>query len=201
VGVVANGVDIEYFDAVPKHQLTDPTILFVGTFSWLPNVQAVNFLVNKIWPLILKQVPQARLKIVGFSPTPEIMSYHQKQSITVDGSVDDIRTAYAAAHVLVAPVMWGKGTRYKILEAMATHTPIVATPTAIEGIAGIKPDTHVLLGSDAASLAQQTVNLLTDTALQGKLADHSYELVKKRYNWHAISNDLDQIYQEIGSRS
>jgi polysaccharide biosynthesis protein PslH len=198
IDVVANGVDTDYFDAMPKHLPPEPTILFVGTFSWLPNVQAVNYLVKEVWPLIIKQIPKAKLHIVGFSPTPEIQAYGKLQRVTVDGGVKDIRTAYAGAHVLVAPVNWGKGTRYKILEAMATKTPIIATPLAMEGIAGADNGTHVLTGQSAKDLADLTVKVLRTRTLAHTLATNSYRLVTKHYNWSAISDELDRVYQEIG---
>lgn len=200
IDVVANGVDVEYFNQVPKKLPKNPTILFVGTFSWLPNRQAVTYLVEEMWPIIKKQVKNAKLSIVGFRPTPEILAYNQQKDVTVDGGVEDIRTAYAHAHVLAAPVNWGKGTRYKILEAMATRTPIVSTPLAVEGIAGIEPGKHVLVGDDPKELAQLTVKLLQDTSLQKHVAKSSYELVSTKYNWHAISQDLDRVYQEIGGK-
>jgi polysaccharide biosynthesis protein PslH len=200
IDVVANGVDIPYFDTVPKTKPAKPTILFVGTFSWLPNVQAVKHLVYDIWPLITKKLPGVRLHIVGFSPTTEIVRFGKLDHITVSGSVEDIRTAYATSHVLLAPVKWGKGTRYKILEAMATHTPVVATPLAVEGITGIKPGTHALIGSSPKKLADLTVKLLSEPSLQKKLAQNSYALVRKRYNWPRIADQLSTIYETIGSR-
>lgn len=200
IDVVANGVDTEFFDRVPKQLPDKPTILFVGTFSWLPNVQAVTYLVKEVWPLIKAQKPEARLHIVGFSPTTEIKAFGALPDVTVDGGVADIRTAYKSAHVLVAPVNWGKGTRYKILEAMATKTPIIATPLSVEGIAGIKNGEHVLTGETAAELAQLTVKVLNQPDLASKLAENSYALVTKKYNWAAISNELDRVYQEIGQK-
>lgn len=200
IDVVANGVDIEYFDVIKKDLPKLPTVLFVGTFSWLPNVQAVTYLVEEIWPLVRKKMPQAQLQIVGFQPTKTIREYARLDSVSVQGSVKDIRDAYASSHMLLAPVEWGKGTRYKILESMATKTPIVATPVAVEGIHGLESNEHVLLGSSATELADQTLQLLQDKRLQQRLSKNSYQLVKENYNWKVISNELDRIYREIGTK-
>ncbi len=201
VDVVANGVDTDYFDAVPKRLPSKPTILFVGTFYWLPNVQAVNYLVKEIWPIIREKLPQAHLHIVGFRPTPEIQSYNKLPHVKVSGSIKDIRTAYSGAHALLAPVMWGKGTRYKILEAMATKTPIVATPLAVEGIEGLQIDTHVVIGNSPEELANATIKTLLDKKFQQQLANNSYQLVTKHYNWQAISKDLDRLYSVVGQQN
>ena len=199
INVVANGIDIEFFNQVKKQLPSNPTILFVGTFSWLPNIQAVTYLVEEVFPLIKKALPNTKLHIVGFSPTKKVRSFGNSPDITVSGSVEDIRTAYATAHVSVSPVKWGKGTRYKILEAMVTKTPIISTPIAVEGINGIKNNQHVLLGESAQELAQQTIKILKNPKLHQRLAKNAYELVTSRYNWESISEELDHIYQELGS--
>lgn len=201
VDVVANGVDTDYFDKVKKTLPTKPTILFVGTFYWLPNVQAVKYLATEIWPIIRRKFPEAHLHVVGFRPTKEIQSYNRLPHVKVSGSIKDIRQAYAKAHLLLAPVKWGKGTRYKILEAMATKTPIVATPLAVEGINGLEVDKHVFIGDTAEELADATIKVLKDAKLQKRLADNSYHLVTKNYNWQAISKDLDRLYSEVGKKN
>jgi glycosyltransferase involved in cell wall biosynthesis len=68
INVVANGVDVEYFQQTKKSLPKNPTVLFVGTFKWLPNVEAVKFLVHDVWPKILQALPSATLHIVGSSP-------------------------------------------------------------------------------------------------------------------------------------
>jgi polysaccharide biosynthesis protein PslH len=201
VSVVANGVDTEFFDDVEKKLPKKPTILFVGTFYWLPNVQAVNYLVKHVWPIIRRKLPETHLHIVGFRPTEEIQSYNRLPHVKVSGSIKDIRQAYAKAHLLLAPVKWGKGTRYKILEAMATKTPIVATPLAVEGIEGLEYDKHVSIGDTPEELADATIKVLKSPEIQRKLAQNSYHLVNKNYNWQAISKDLDRLYSGVGKQN
>jgi len=197
IDVVANGVDIELFDQTKKRLPQNPSVLFVGTFKWLPNVDAVKLLVREIWPRIIKKLPQVRLKIVGFSPTKEIIKFGRDPKIEVLGKVEDIRQAYGQAHVLLAPIRSGKGTRYKVLEAMATGTPIVSTKLGVEGI-DVAPGKEVLVGDTPKELAELTVKVLKDEKLQGKMARAGRQLVKERYNWQSISRELDRIYQELG---
>jgi len=199
IDVVANGVDIDRFAQIKKHLPKDPTILFVGTFKWLPNIDAVEFLVEEIWPQIKRSLPKAKLWIVGHSPTPKVQEFGKAPDITVSAGVKDIRLAYAKAHVLLAPIRSGKGTRYKIIEAMATETPVVTTKLGAEGLS-ITPGKHVLIGDTSSSLARATIKLLTNPYLQEKLALSAVALVANRYNWQTISNDLDRLYRQIGER-
>ena len=194
--VVANGVDIDYFMQTKKKLPKSPTVLFVGTFKWLPNIEAVEEIVHKIWPLIIKAIPQARLKIVGFSPTDKIKSYGQDPSIEVLGGVEDIRDAFATAHVLLAPIRSGKGTRFKVLEAMVTGTPVVATNLAVEGI-DLTPGVNVLTADTSKELATLTVQLLEDKNLQLRMGEAGREIVRATYSWDNIAKALDHVYKEF----
>lgn len=193
--VVANGVDLAYFSAVKKNLPKDPTVLFVGTFKWLPNKEAVEEIVTKIWPQVLQKLPSAKLKIVGFSPTPRIQSFAKDPSIEVLGAIKDIRTAFATSHVLLAPIRSGKGTRYKVLEAMITGTPVVATPLAAEGL-DLKDGQNVLLATTPKELSEKVVRLLKDKKLQLKLAKAGQLIVKANYGWDQIAKVLGQVYNE-----
>lgn len=198
VDVVANGVDIEHFAQTKKIKTNLPTVLFVGQFKWLPNRDATKFLVSEIWPKIKDQIPNAKLWIVGRNPPGDILAL-KSQDIQIDGGVEDIRTAYGNADVLLAPIRNGRGTKYKILEAMATKTPIVGTPLAIEGI-NIKNGKEAQVAKSAQNLARETINVLKNPKMGEDLARAAYLLVSKDYNWKKISLELDRVYQEVGRR-
>lgn len=200
IEVVANGVDIDWFQEVAKRETTNPTILSVGTFKWLPNVEAVKYLVAKVWPLIKQQLPNAKLKIVGNAPTPDVFSYEkQDSSIKVIGRIPDIRDAFASSDILMAPVFSGKGTRYKVLEAMASGTPIVATTTAVEGLEVVN-GVHVMTSDSPAEMAKLAIELLNDKEKRKAMAKNGKKFVKQHYDWSLISHKLDMIYQRIGSK-
>lgn len=201
IAVVSNGVDVEWFAEKKRNLPEFPTILSVGTFNWLPNVEAVNFLVKEVWPKIKQKLPQAKLWIVGNAPTQQVFEYQKKDTaITITGGIPDIRDAFAGAHVLVAPVFSGKGTRYKVLEAMAAGTPIVATPIAVEGL-GVEHNVHVMIGKNAEEIAEMTIKVLEDPALQEKLALNGRKFVESQYDWNFIAQKLDLIYRDMANKN
>lgn len=198
IDVVANGVDTTWFAAKKIPQKITPTLLSVGTFKWLPNIEAVKFLVKKVWPLIKARRPDTKLWIVGNAPTKEIINYAANdRQIEVSGNIPDIRDAFSSAHILLAPVFSGKGTRYKILEAMASGTPIIATSTAIEGL-GVKHGVEVLIADTAADMAKAALKLLGDKNRQHQLSQKGKIFVKKHYDWSHIATKLNQVYQNLG---
>jgi glycosyltransferase involved in cell wall biosynthesis len=198
VKVVSNGVDSAWFDQVERQLPPRPTMLYVGTFKWLPNIEAVQFLVKKVWPLLTKLIPEAQLKIVGNAPTAEIKQFGRSHdNITVAGRIPDIRTAFKSSHLLLAPVFSGKGTRYKILEAMACGTPIVATDTAVEGL-NVTDQKQVLIANQAQDMAQAAVHLIENQELWQQLSEQGHRFVQKKYDWSLIAQQLDYIYQSLG---
>jgi len=197
VDVIANGVDIEFFEKTQKQTLKNPTVLFVGNFKWLPNRDATKFLIEEIWPKIKTNIKNVRLWIVGRNPPEDILKY-SSVDINIDSKVEDIRQAYGKSSVLVAPIRNGRGTKYKILEAMATKTPIVGTRLAIEGL-NIKNEKEALIGSNSENLSKQTIRILKDNKLGTNLAQRAYQLVKDQYDWKKISQELDRVYKEVGA--
>ena len=195
VDVVANGVDVEHFNKVKPQKPTIPTILFVGNFKWLPNKDAAKFLVTKIWPKIKEKLPQAKLWIVGRNPTPDIINLSQRGSINITGDIDDIRTAFSRSHLMLAPIRNGRGTKYKVLEAMASRVPVVTTRLGIEGI---KAKDSVIVAESADNLASNTIKVLTNPKLAESMAKEAQAIVYQSYNWQSISRKLDQIYKQLG---
>ena len=197
IAVVENGVDVHWFNQKQRIKPKQPTILFVGTFNWLPNREAVKFLVHQVWPKIKIKIPQARLWIVGNAPTADILRLSKKQNrIKVTGGIADIRDAFRAASVLVAPVFSGKGTRYKVLEAMAAGTPVVATPLAVEGLK-VKHQQHVLIAKTATEITRATAELIRQPDLRQKLARNAKNFVGQHYDWPLIARKLNQIYNSV----
>lgn len=199
--VVANGVDSTWFSDYQRQKLNHPTLLFVGTFKWLPNMEAVEYLVSEVWPKLKQQIESARLWIVGNAPTPKVFEYQKKDnSITVTGGIPDIRDAFTGASVLVAPIFSGKGTRYKILEAMACGTPIVGTKLSVEGLQ-ITNGVHYLQAETPHQFVKQLTKLLSNTQLQKKLAKNGQDFVRANFDWHQIGQDLLKVYQQLISNS
>jgi glycosyltransferase involved in cell wall biosynthesis len=196
VEVIANGVDIRYFDKITKMVNKTPTVIFIGQFKWLPNLDAAIFLAEDIWPKIIKQIPEAKLLIVGRDPTKEVIMFNGKNNIQVRSDIEDIRMVYAVADVLVAPIRNGKGTKYKVIEAMATKTPIVGTPLAVSGL-DIKNGVHALIGLDEDELASLTIKILRNKKLARKIAENAYRLAEIEYGWEKVMRKLNEVYNNM----
>ena len=195
VSIVPNGVDCDFFTFRKNIPKDNSTILFVGNFKWLQNREAVLELVNKIWPKISTKVKTAKLWIVGKFPTREILALNSVR-IKISADVEDIRDAYYKSDVLLAPIYGPGGTRYKILEAMASGIPVVTTPQGIEGL-GVIDGKQAIIRKNLDDLAQATIEVLKNKNLYATLSENANIVVRNTYNWEVIARSLDKIYEDV----
>lgn len=194
--LVPNAVDVEYFRRRPSDPPGDGrTLLFFGALNYFPNEDGVLYFLREVWPLIEASHPQARLKIIGQQPTPEIAA-RRGPRIEVAGTVDDLRPHLAAAAVSIVPLRLGGGTRFKILESMAMGTPVVSTTLGAEGI-DAEPGRHLLLGDEAKAFAASVGRVLDDPQLGARLGREGRALVERSYSWDAAAQALEAFYREI----
>ena len=163
-------------------------MVFVGGFPHLPNVDAALWLVNQIMPLVWRQVPLARLLLIGYAPPPEVLAL-AGPLVQVTGVVPDLAPYYARARLAVAPLRYGAGVKGKIVAAMDAGVPVVTTPIGAEGI-GLTDGVTALIADGAAALADRLVRLLQDDRLCRDLAEAGIQLVEDRFSEQAAEQAL-----------
>jgi polysaccharide biosynthesis protein PslH len=166
-------------------------ICFVGNLGYYSNVEAVRFLVSKIFPLLKKVKPDIKILLAGARPTEEIWGF-ANENISVLGWLEDIREAYANSRILVAPLMHGIGQQNKILEAMAMHVPVVST-SRVNNAIGATPETEILVADTEGSFAEQILRLLQSIDLQNLIADNGRTFVEKQYSWKEVTIHLERL--------
>jgi len=156
----------------------------------------VLYFAQEILPLIRRKKPSVKFYIVGSNPPQRVRALARERDIFVTGYVSDIRPFLAPAGVAVAPLLTKAGIQNKVLEALATGTPVVATPLACEGL-GVVPGEHLLVGRDPADFAEKVLAVLEDGALAERLARRGREYITANHNWEAIVAQLEGIYQGV----
>lgn len=198
VDIIPNGVDARHYATNKYKRKSPPRVMYgVTNFEWLQNAEAVDILINEVWPHVHKQVPQAKLWIVGRKIPNYIVELSKKRKdIEYTESIEDAREAYKNASVMVTPIKGSGGTRLKILEAMAAGLPVVSSPIGVAGLA-LKRGKHALIEETTQGLAEQTVKLLKNERLARKIGSAGREFVEKNYDWKVIGNLHDKIYEQV----
>jgi glycosyltransferase involved in cell wall biosynthesis len=172
VDVVETCVPAALF-APPSVERSRGEVMFVGSLIHPPNLDAIEWLSREIWPQIVASRPDAELHIVGRGDNGPVLQRVRALVEPIGGhihaDVDDIRPYYWRAAVAIAPVRLGAGLRNKVIHAMACHAPLVASPTALEGVPAAAAE-HVLVGSAAVDLANAVLRALKDPVVASRRA-------------------------------
>jgi polysaccharide biosynthesis protein PslH len=195
ISVLPNGVDLEYFHPSAAIQREPETIIFSGKMSYHANISMAKYLVDEIMPRIWKVRPAARLYIVGKDPASAIKNMTRNPLITVTGTVDDIRPFLWRATVSVVPLLYGAGIQNKILEAMATGTPVVTTCQALSALQA-KPGKELFVSDDPDGFSQAVLQLIADRDLQQTTSESGLKYVRTFHDWSSIASQLVNIYQQ-----
>ncbi len=188
IEIVPNGIDPEYF--IPGEKSPEFDLVFVGNLGYYPNVHAARYLVRKILPIIQIKRP-VKILLAGARPHPLVLDL-QNESVTVWSWLDDIRSAYHAGRIFVAPVFQGSGLQNKILEALACGTPCITT-SQVNASIGAKPTKHLLIADDDKQFAAKIVQLLDDSDKQHLLSESGRRFVSLHFRWNDVSVPLINI--------
>jgi sugar transferase (PEP-CTERM/EpsH1 system associated) len=155
--VMENGVDLEMFrpQAPPAES---QTVVFCGVMNYAPNEEGAIWMAREVWPLVKQHQPGASLMLVGASPTASVRALAD-DSITVTGTVPDVRPFLWSAAVATAPLQTARGVQNKVLEALAAGVPVVATPQVAEGLSA-GTQIGVSVAADPRDFAAAILHLL-----------------------------------------
>jgi len=109
-------------------------ILFVGQ-STAPNVAAIRWFLEEVWPLIAQK--NYTLRIVGGIETQfraDLPALYERFRHQFIGPVVALEPEYRAARTVIAPMMSGTGISIKTIEALASGKPFVGTSKAYRGM-------------------------------------------------------------------
>ncbi|WP_321952390.1 methyltransferase domain-containing protein [Paraburkholderia bannensis] len=173
-------------------------VVFVGGFAHLPNIDAVNFLVKEIWPLVRKQLPDAVLTVVGSNVTPEVKALDDaKSGVKIVGFVENLDDVLGTARLSIAPLRYGAGIKGKVVSSLLHGLPCVLTKIASEGM-GLVDGEEVLEGETAAELADAIVRLHEDAQLWTRIADAGFAAATAEYSVERVAAKLSELLDSVG---
>jgi glycosyltransferase involved in cell wall biosynthesis len=206
--VVPNGVDIDEFtlkNLEQKIKGKEKRTLFIGDFKWIANQDAAKQIITSVWPNVKltledngKVNPNLKLWIVGRKIPQYIRDLGRESDIIFDETVDDTAEAFRKADALIAPIRVGGGTKFKILEAMASGVPVVTTEFGAEGL-NIKHSEHMLIGDTNYELANLLIRLFSDEKLYIEMAKKARKHIEEYFSWGSIAKTLEGVYKSVTS--
>ena len=201
---IDTGVDLDFFAMNPPEPAPDAdggTIIFTATMSWAANVDGIHFLLDEVFPILLRTRPNIRAVIIGRDPPAGLAQKIRKRrlNVTLTGFVGDIRPYVAQANVYVIPLFVGSGTRIKAFEAMAMGRPVVSTTLGVEGL-NVTDGEHFARADDAEAFAGSILTLMGDAAMRARIAAAARRLMEDRFSWSSVAHQFEEICQRTLER-
>jgi len=194
--VIPNAADVDFYKPRPTDPQPDGrTIVFFGLMSYMPNIDGATYFIQEIWPRIADANPDARCKIIGGSPSPQLLALAGPR-IEFTGFVPDLRPHIAEAAAVIVPLRLGGGTRLKIVEAMAMGKAMVSTTLGAEGIDAV-PGRDILIEDQPDAFADAVIRLLAEPELATRIGNSARQLSEARYAWSAAAKALEGFYRDI----
>lgn len=192
--VIGLATDTEYYKPIDSEKRNN--ICFVGSMQYIPNSEAAIHFATEIFPLIKKEIPDAKFKIIGANPRKELFeSTKNIEGIEITGRVNDVREYMKDCKVSVCPVRIAGGIQNKILEAMSMGIPVVTT---LEGSEGIRADKTLLQNASSnEEYARKVIAILQKNELRHELSTKSREFIKQNFSWEKVGEGWDKIIQEV----
>ncbi|MFE9080443.1 glycosyltransferase [Bacillus mobilis] len=187
ISCVPAGVDIEKYKPISNLVKNNkPVITFLGTMSWLPNINGIQWFLDEIFPEVLKFNNEIILYIVGKNPPEKLYRYQKKypHNVVITGFVEDEREYVAQSDVFIVPLKIGGGMRIKILNALAMKKAIVTTSIGVEGIK-ISSD-GICICDNKQEFVKSIINLLQDNSFSTEMSEKGYREVISKYSTEKI---------------
>jgi glycosyltransferase involved in cell wall biosynthesis len=194
VGLSPNGVDTDFFAFQPRTARSQDApwrLVMTGSMSYLPNVDAAQFFLDAVLPLLRARQRAVEVSFVGSNPTTELLaSDDPANGVRFTGFVEDVRPYVAGADIFIAPLRHGSGTRLKLLEAMAQGVPVVTTTAGCEGL-DVRHQEHLWIADTPEAFAAGVATLMGDPERGAAMTANARILVERAYSWEPIAAALE----------
>lgn len=187
---------IHEIDSSPKSFENRSGLLFLGSFAHPPNAAAVRNFVENIFPLVLAELPEIQLHVVG-KASPSFTERLGSDGVLFHGWVHDLDFYLQGCRVMVAPLTFGAGVKGKLTQALSCGLPVVTTSLGAEGI-GIVDGKNGLIADDPGLFASKLLELYRDRELWTKLSAGGLDLARQSFSPAAARERLSTILTDLG---
>ena len=188
VHVLPVGTDVP--EEVPPRDVR-PTIAFTGNLGYFANIDAAKWLATDIFPRVRDRIPDARLVLAGARPAADVLRLGEAPGVEVHADVPSLTPVLGSAWVACAPLRYGTGVQFKVLEAAAHGRAVVTTSRVASRLSGLEVGRHLLTADTAEDVAGALVQLIDNTGSADLMGRAAREAVRRNYSWPTLAAQLE----------
>ncbi len=145
------------------------TCLFIGSMEWLPNVEGIRWFLEKVWPRVIKELPEAKFYLAG-KAMPDNFKHIKLKGLINLGEINEAESFWSNSQILIAPLFSGGGLKVKLVEALMKGKAIVATPLASIGIPN-EIQKVITIAQSEIEFSEKLISLMKNNSLQTELGN------------------------------
>jgi glycosyltransferase involved in cell wall biosynthesis len=201
VHVIPNGFSRPAITPV-RQPAQPPRIGFIGIFDYAPNLEGLRWFVRECWPIVKRELPDARLRLVGRLSDGPL----KPEGSDIDGLgwVADTNAEMATWSSMIVPILMGAGTRGKIAHAFSVKCPVISTTLGAHGYEA-HHGRELLLCDTSEAFASACVKLSREPQTGAAIAERAWAMYLQKFTWEAIrpcvwAAATEGLLQQRGSR-
>lgn len=188
------GVNLNTYKQV-NSVLKPNTVFHFASMDWLPNIEAVEWLINNVWKDVLIKIPNAQLVLAGRG-MPEKIKQLDSATIKVIESVIDSEIFYNTYDIMLVPLWSGSGLRIKLVEGLAYGKPIITTSIGAEGIPYIK-NKEFIIADTKEEFVNAIISLLSNSNQKQELQTNARLLAETSFDYKKLASELVVFYKQL----
>ncbi len=195
IAVIPNGADLEQLTgnfAAPEPN----SMVYTGALTYYVNFDAMQFFLSEVYPLILRECPEAKLSMAGRLEGTRVEELPKYPNAVHVGHLSDVRPFVQSGWVGLIQERVGGGTRIKLFVSLALGTPIVATRWAAKGV-DAQEGREILTGDTPQELADAVLRLFRDPVLRENMSRAGRKLIEDKYDWNVIGQQLEVCIEDV----
>lgn len=188
VAVVSNIHEISEFRAERQGR---EGVVFVGGFQHPPNIDAVEFYAEEIWPLFREQCPGVPTYIIGSRMPDRLRKLGESHGLNMLGFVEDLIPYYTGSVLSIAPLRYGAGVKGKVNQALSYGLPVIGTSAALEGM-GLEHGRQAMRADSAEAFAGAMAEAYSNQALWNALSENGQHSLQDRFTPQVAKEALNE---------
>lgn len=179
---------------VPSVEVEPDSLFHIGAMDWLPNQESIRWMLEEVWPVVHREVPQAKLYLAGRKMPSQWMNA-TIEGVSVIGEVPDAMYFIGSKKINVVPLLSGSGIRVKIIEAMSIGKTVITTTVGAQGI-DYTDGENILIADTPEQFARQIKRCLDDDAFCSRVGEAAAQLVADQYDRKKLAEELIEFYHK-----